>query len=337
MRTVWVVWWCVLMHWSLANIIGRVASIRHVISTSVLLVLVLHKFNHLLGDGNLFALWTQLNDILIIVTIAYSALISLPLAWSDNHVFSNLWVFHWSVCTSNSFRLILLLFHMLISQNQDIGRLFDKESIRLIELPVPKEKNVPVYVTNDPLHAFTRTINDLDHVVNVQSVPVWINCVCSSVNFKLLVDVDDFDVSDLAIVIDDFEIVVLDLEDDTHIFVIVIANHVISFVLVQFEFIEEACNCALINFWLEFEMISQDLDFSSVLKECNVHNVSFWIYHYSWLTLVLAINDSYLIARLKVLHNVSAIDLENVIKALIIWLEMNIAVLYGNYCSIEIL
>ena len=122
---------------------------------------------------------------------------------------------------------------------------------------------------------FVSTIHNSHHIVQTDSVAQSVHAIYLVLPLELLVNVADLDVLHVPILVDHLQVVVMHLENHSHILVIIIANHFIRVVSIRFLLVYESREDVLIQFGFEFQLIGVDLNLSIGLIKYYLSEFSF--------------------------------------------------------------
>lgn len=244
MRTVRIIWWSIVLHWCLAWFINCLSSHRNVIPRLIFIIFLILDYQRPF-NRDLLTFRAKFNNGLLFICSTNSTPVTFPFTCNDNNKFANYLIFSSSVHFTSVW---LIKFHVFISKNEDITCTFNKDAIWLVKLFIPKEKNILENVFYDSLSTFVFTSNNFYNIIWVKGISLWIDSCGFPISLKFLVYFSNFDVFNFTQVIYYFQIVFLDLENNTNIFVVIIAYQIICLILTDFLFVNKAWESTLINF-----------------------------------------------------------------------------------------
>ena len=183
-------------------------------------------------DRKNFTLRAQLDLGCVIIGKGNSAAMAFEFTTDDNDLLAYKLIAHKSILARNSILLFGVWLHELSPKNLRISTTLHEYTVRLRELLVPQEQIVLVAVLDCANEATMLAFDNFDHLVDGQRVVVLVSAIEGSVargQGHLFAELNNFDVYDLALLIDHGKLVFMHLENQACILASVVEHKVVRF------------------------------------------------------------------------------------------------------------
>jgi len=186
---------------------------------ALLLLSCLKERTIVLRDRDLLALTGHLNDALVVVSLSYPTSVALVRSANDDDHFAYFGVTSHSVLAGDGLAAGGT-FHKLFSQQNDILTVHHEETIRLHEVLVPEKEVVLKRVLDGSIQALVLPRNALHHRVMNECVALSITTPESATTARsrlLLPNIDCLNLVDLALLVDNFDVILMHLQDQASV------------------------------------------------------------------------------------------------------------------------
>lgn len=164
-------------------------------------------------DGNLFALWTQLNYGLFVIYFAHTTSVTFEHSTTNYDFFTDQFISDQSILVGDSsFRRWL---HKFSSEDFYISLIFNENSVLLNVVFVPEEKIIFERMFDRSDQTLVRSFYNFDHRVVHQIISFAIlslNVATSSWRRNAFVDIRNFYIIDFTLLVQDFQVIFMDLQ-----------------------------------------------------------------------------------------------------------------------------
>lgn len=128
--------------------------------------------------------------------------------------------------------------------------------------------------------------------------------------WNLLSNLNDLYIYCLTLFVNNFQIVFMNLQDKSSIFVTVVVDELVGSKSIAGSWCSCESGCQrLIGITFELEVVCEDLDFLLALIKDHIHEFAFYVNNLTGFSLVFGLSDSYKITWLEILGHKLDVDL----------------------------
>jgi len=180
-----------------------------------------------LVERELLALRAELDHGLLVIALRHPAAMAFELAFNHDHHLAIERVFDQSVLCR--YGLPGNTLHELSTKDHHISTVLNEDAVAEDKVLVPQEQIVFIAVFDGTDHALVLPLHALDHLVETQRVALRVSapkCAAAERRWQLLAEVCDFDIFNLTLLVDEFDVVLVDLQNKTCILVAIVLHQI---------------------------------------------------------------------------------------------------------------